>query len=58
MKVEVIRRYVDRDSKKLCEVGKELNYSEPRAEELISGGYVKAAQGKKYEKTAEEKKEG
>ena len=58
MNVEVIKRYVDRDNKNLCEVGKVLDYSEARAKELISSGYVKAAQQKKFEKTAEEKKEG
>lgn len=58
MRVEVTKRYVDRDNKNLCEVGKVLDYSEPRANELISGGYAKEVQAKKIEKAAGEKKEG
>lgn len=58
MKVEVIKRYVDRDNKNVCEVGMTLDYSEPRAKELVSGGYVKAVSAKKMEKPTEEKKEG
>lgn len=51
MKVQVIKQYVDRNSKSLCEPGKELDYSDQRAEELISGGYVKAVPVKKQEQT-------
>lgn len=51
MKAEVIKQYVDRDSKSLCEPGKVLDYSDQRAEELISGGYVKAVPSKKQEQT-------
>ncbi len=57
MKVEVIKRYVDRDNKNNCEVGMILDYSEQRAKELLSSGYVKM-QSKKMEKPTEEKKEG
>lgn len=48
MKVEVIKRYVERDNKNICEVGRTLDYSEQRAKELISGGHVKV-QSKKTE---------
>lgn len=55
MKVEVIKRFVDRDSKSLCEVGKILDYSESRVQELIDGGYVKTAfTPRKQEKTRKE----
>ena len=47
MKVEVVKRYVDKETKWLMEEGMKAEYSAERAKELISGGYVKRATDKK-----------
>lgn len=41
MKVKVIRRYVDRHTKEIKEVGTIEEYAKSRAEELKRAGYVK-----------------
>ena len=40
MKVKVIIRYVDRETRKMHDVGEVLEYSKERAEELIKAGHV------------------
>lgn len=46
MKVKVVKRYVDRCTKDIKEVGTVEDYLEERARELISGGYAEAVKGK------------
>lgn len=47
VKVKVVKRYVDRYTKKKCEVGSVLEYEHKRAEELKKGGYVELHEEKK-----------
>ena len=49
MKVKVIMPFVDKDSMNLMSVGKELEYEDIRAEELISLGRVEPVTGKATE---------
>lgn len=52
MKVKVVKRFVDKNTKEMREVGKVYEYPEKRAKELIDGGYAEEA------KAANTKKEG
>lgn len=47
MKVEVIKRYVDRDTKDIMEIKTKHDYPDERADELISEGYVIAISEKR-----------
>lgn len=47
MKVNVIKRYVDRYTKVIKEVGTVEDYPDSRAERLISQGYAEAVDKKK-----------
>lgn len=52
MKVKVAKRFVDKNTKEMREVGKVYEYSDERAKELINGGYAEEA------KAVNTKKEG
>lgn len=49
MRVKVIKRYVDRITKEIREVGKTCDYGEERTRELISGDYVEETKAQKPE---------
>lgn len=52
MKVKVVKRFVDKNTKEMREIGKVYEYTDKRAKELIDGGYAEEA------KAANTKKEG
>lgn len=47
VKVKVVKRYVDRFTKKICKVEAVLEYGPKRAEELVKNGYVEKVEEKK-----------
>ena len=47
MKVTVIQGFVDKDTKKIMEAGKEAEYEKERAEFLIKEGFCEAVKAKK-----------
>ena len=55
MKVRVIERYVDKNTRFLMEEGMTAEYEPERAQELIDGGYVEPVKnkGKKTAKKSE-----
>lgn len=57
MKVTVLKRFCDKDTKAIHEVGSEVEYNAERAEELAKLGYVaKKAEPKKEPAEEPEKK--
>ena len=47
MKVEVVKRYIDKNTRELMEVGTKAEYKADRAKELIERGFEPAARLKK-----------
>ena len=56
MKVEVVKRYVDRGTREICEVGSKLDYPDSRARELIDDGYAKSVSLKSEKQEGTQKK--
>lgn len=54
MKVKVIKRYVDKNSKQMMEVGMTKDYPKERAIELIKSGRVEEVKEAKTTKLTEE----
>lgn len=52
MKVQVIKEFIDKNTKQYCAIGKVVEYEEERAKELMVKGFVKSPE-KKEEKTEE-----
>lgn len=50
MKVKVVKRFVDKNTKEIREVGKVHEYSDKRAKELIDGGYAEKAKAENTKK--------
>lgn len=58
MKVEVTKRFVDRNTKEMRKVGEIHDYSEERAKELIKNGFVKEVKNPKIAPVQPGAKEG
>ena len=50
MKVKVVKRFVDKNTKEMREVGKVYEYSAERARELINSGYAEKAKAENTKK--------
>lgn len=58
MKVEVTKRFVDRNTKEMRKVGEIHDYNEERAKELIKNGFVKEVKNPKIAPVQPEEKKG
>ncbi len=56
MKVKVINRFIDKETRVLNECGSVIDVTEPRFIELSAGGFVKEIEAKKPAKKAATKK--